>query len=123
MPYLPLTAEQKAKKRERDKAREQSPEGKARAAARYRRKKELAAIRPRPPLCEACGGTPDGKGTLHWDHEHPTGTFRGWLCSSCNAALGYVSDDPERLRKLADYLETWRLPYEEGAVVEQPRLL
>jgi hypothetical protein len=40
-----------------------------------------------------------------WDHDHRTGDFRGWLCNSCNAALGFAKDDPWRLRLLADYLE------------------
>jgi len=27
------------------------------------------------------------------------------ICHQCNAALGFVNDNPETLRKLADYLE------------------
>jgi hypothetical protein len=69
-----------------------------------KRKRELAAGRPRPELCEVCG-RPPGKYALHFDHDHNTGRFRGWLCHGCNVALGMVNDDPERLRFLAQYLE------------------
>jgi hypothetical protein len=47
-------------------------------------------------------------GALHFDHDHATEKFRGWLCKSCNNALGYVGDRPEVLRALADYLEKQR---------------
>lgn len=42
---------------------------------------------------------------LHIDHCHRTGKVRGILCGSCNTALGYMQDDPERLRAAAQYLE------------------
>jgi hypothetical protein len=42
---------------------------------------------------------------MSWDHDHKTGKFRGWLCHSCNAALGLLKDDPERIAKLLNYIE------------------
>ena len=55
--------------------------------------------------CMACH-RPRGEGRdLHIDHNHKTGEVRGILCATCNRALGYVYDSPERLRALADYLE------------------
>ena len=33
------------------------------------------------------------------------GTFRGWVCHSCNLIIGHAHDDAARLRKIADYVE------------------
>lgn len=51
--------------------------------------------------CDVCGSH-DSVGI---DHCHNGGGGRGLLCRKCNLALGYVDDDPARLRALADYLE------------------
>lgn len=48
--------------------------------------------RPMPEFCECCGDLPNGLGKLHEDHDHVTGKFRGWLCHSCNTALGHLGD-------------------------------
>ncbi|WP_442951576.1 endonuclease VII domain-containing protein [Paenibacillus sp. GYB004] len=40
------------------------------------------------------------------DHCHTTNKVRGVLCQRCNTTLGKVQDNPELLRKLADYLES-----------------
>lgn len=55
----------------------------------------------RPSCCEVCGRA----GRVCYDHDHATGEARGWLCSTCNSALGHAQDDPALLRALADYLE------------------
>ncbi len=71
------------------------------------RKQELVAGRPRPSFCECCGEPPQPKDRglkLHFDHDHATGAFRGWICHRCNTTLGKVRDDPEVLGKLIDYL-------------------
>lgn len=73
--------------------------------AYYLRKAEAKATRPCPDLCEACGNSDPTGRRLAWDHDHKTGKFRGWLCGSCNNALGRIGDDPALARKLADYLE------------------
>ena len=39
------------------------------------------------------------------DHDHSNGRVRGLLCLNCNRGLGYLGDNSETLRKLADYLE------------------
>jgi hypothetical protein len=54
----------------------------------------------RPLFCEVC----KTEGEVVPDHDHTTRQFRGWLCRSCNLALGYAKDDPEILRGLIDYL-------------------
>ena len=47
------------------------------------------------------------------DHDHDTGRIRGVLCDRCNRALGYLRDNPDLLRRAADYLE--RPPWDLGA--------
>ena len=42
---------------------------------------------------------------LYWDHDHESGLFRGWICSSCNLLLGHAFDNPDTLRRAALYLE------------------
>ena len=66
---------------------------------------DALAGRPRPEVCEVCGNAPDKGKSLHFDHCHQRGHFRGWICRGCNLTLGYVSDDIGRLRKLIAYLE------------------
>lgn len=50
-------------------------------------------------VCEICGAYAD-----RLDHDHSTGEVRGKLCHSCNAALGFMNDDPDRLLAAATYL-------------------
>lgn len=54
----------------------------------------------KPNTCGVCGSG----GKICFDHCHATNKFRGWLCNRCNLVLGHAKDDPELLRKLADYL-------------------
>lgn len=55
--------------------------------------------------CASCGSSDwPVKGPVV-DHDHETGEVRGILCHFCNAAAGLLSDSPEKLRKLADYLD------------------
>jgi hypothetical protein len=66
------------------------------------------AGRPKPDACDVCGSNEKYKHIgICFDHDHLTGQFRGWLCAKCNLALGLVDDSPERLKKLAEYLENF----------------
>jgi len=77
----------------------------ARNYTNWRQDLEDMAGRPRPEVCDACGGPPDPKRGMHFDHCHTHGHFRGWICRGCNLALGNVGDDPARLLKLIAYLK------------------
>lgn len=46
--------------------------------------------------------------TLCVDHDHQTGKVRKLLCHNCNRALGLLGDNPELMRKCADYIEAYR---------------
>ena len=51
------------------------------------------------------------------DHCHASGEDRDAICSTCNAGLGMFGDDPETIKRAAEYLERWR------AVIETDELL
>ena len=53
-------------------------------------------------------GEPRGAAGLTIDHDHVTGTLRRLLCSNCNLAIGNAKDDPDLLRRMADYVESYR---------------
>lgn len=65
------------------------------------------------PECDICGTTNPGRRDFHIDHDHSCcdrpgscgKCVRGLLCGMCNRAMGSARDLPERLRKMADYLE------------------
>ncbi len=50
----------------------------------------------------------DLKYSLCVDHCHTTDKPRGLLCKPCNLALGNCDDDPDTLRRLAQYAEETR---------------
>jgi hypothetical protein len=60
-----------------------------------------AAVAAQNGRCAACGD----ECRLVLDHDHRTGVPRGLLCSACNVALGYLRDDPDRVRGALAYLE------------------
>ena len=74
------------------------------------RSKSLRLIRktapPKPDVCECCGEDPELK--LYrpfWvlDEDHENGCFRGWLCDSCNVAIGHLGDNLEGVMKAVKY--------------------
>jgi hypothetical protein len=70
-----------------------------------RRRGAPAPTRPEPVFCECCGRKPNGRGTLHLDHDHLSGSFRGWLCDSCNRGIGMLGDCIESLTLALAYLQ------------------
>lgn len=69
-------------------------------------------------LCAVCRRPQvKGSGQLDLDHDHQCcpgndrrrcgKCNRGLLCKLCNWALGNARDSPDRLRALADYLDSW----------------
>lgn len=55
----------------------------------------------KPEVCECCNKIPD-----KWicDHYPDTDIFRGWVCSNCNLAAGYMNDSYDGAIKLFNYL-------------------
>ena len=51
--------------------------------------------------CESCGSAEN----VVVDHCHELEVFRGFLCSPCNKALGMLSENPQKIAKLALYAE------------------
>ena len=75
----------------------------------YRKFKGIPDLQPGlDERCEVCGLRDDRSSQLVPDHCHNTGNFRGWLCPSCNLAIGGMKDDPDRLHSAAAYLNRAR---------------
>lgn len=57
-------------------------------------------------VCAICGGGPKHpRKYLDVDHCHDSGEIRALLCGTCNTGIGFMGEDPTRLRAAADYLE------------------
>ena len=77
-------------------------------------KKQLALLKkytPKPDSDHVCPLCLRGADVLGYtspfvlEHNHITGEFRGWVCHDCNTAMSRVRDDPDTLRRMAEYLE------------------
>ena len=67
------------------------------------RKKLRQDAGPPPEVCEMCGKK--SRFNLLVDHCHETDKFRGYICKSCNNALGLLGDNLEGVMKAVRYLE------------------
>lgn len=71
---------------------------------------DVAALRKDPSIqelkrqngdcCEICSQPC----VIQLDHNHATGSLRGFLCRTCNVGLGMFRDDPALLQRAAEYL-------------------
>ena len=58
---------------------------------------------PETTVCECCF-KPFNKLGPCLDHDHYTGKFRGWLCSTCNIGIGALGDTLKSVQQAIDYL-------------------
>lgn len=76
-----------------------------RIASLYKVSKDKAFELLEIKSCEICDSDVGGnERLLHVDHCHTTEQVRGVLCFNCNAALGHINDDKERLLDMVVYL-------------------
>lgn len=64
--------------------------------------------------CALCGSDDFGVRGPQVDHDHQSKQLRGILCIGCNLGLGAFDDDPQLMRKAADYVERYRGQFEAG---------
>lgn len=56
-------------------------------------------------VCLICQEILDLQFNTHIDHCHTSGRVRGVLCSKCNQGIGLFRDNPEFMRRAANYVE------------------
>ena len=105
-------------RRDKDYYKKLSPEAKKRIQLRNDHgitlEQYFSTLAAQDYTCAICGvKEPGGRGAFHVDHDHSTGRNRGMLCARCNLALGYFKDNPELMRKAAEYVEVWGRKNEE----------
>src|ERR1700748_831943 len=65
--------------------------------------------------CDLCGRPPTPKNPLVVDHDHgrpDQPNVRSLIHNRCNGGLGFFDDDPQLLRKAAEYLERHQAKFE-----------
>lgn len=108
----PLTLEQKTVELERARARYWSDPTNRRVRKETALKSmygidfhDLALLYERQNgVCGGCLSPITWGKTTHVDHDHVTGVVRGILCQPCNLVIGQVSESPDTLVSLAQYL-------------------
>jgi len=75
-----------------------------------------AIVKGFDPIAERSGTRGPLPNSAHVDHDHACCAgrkscgrcIRGLLCGRCNAAIGHFRDDPDLIRRAADYVTTHR---------------
>lgn len=113
--YRALTKAHAERNREKMKARSRDwyLNNKERASAQARKQKLAryglteetyqAMVSAQSGCCAICQRPPKLH-RLYVDHCHRTGTVRGLLCNTCNAAIGMLEDRPDLLKHALAYL-------------------
>ena len=94
----------------------ENPEFKKRGVTRQRRwqrqkfynlslEQEQNLLKAQNNVCAICDKQFKTDADYHVDHCHTTNKVRGLLCPCCNKGLGLFKDNPENLRKAADYVK------------------
>ncbi|MGH8743486.1 MAG: endonuclease VII domain-containing protein [Burkholderiales bacterium] len=69
--------------------------------------------------CDICRQTmiryARGRFAAQLDHDHDTGKLRGWLCRSCNLALGLFEEDLVRMQRAIEYIVSHRCQHAKSA--------
>lgn len=76
----------------------------------------LTLLEAQGGVCASCGNpetaidhhTKQVREFLVVDHDHATGKVRALLCNNCNAALGFLQDDPVRIEALLRYARSMK---------------
>lgn len=61
-------------------------------------------------VCAICGQACSSGRRLAIDHDHETGRVRALLCGNCNNGMGKFLENPDLLRKAANYIEMHKKP-------------
>ena len=115
-----LTRRQRQRREERDpdKYRIRRRESKLRSRYKLTAEGYSKILSSQGFACKICGISNPGREEKFFlvdhDHIHCSGERscgrcpRGLLCFTCNMGIGYLGDDPQRLRGAADYIERFR---------------
>ena len=68
----------------------------------WRRKERKKYEHLNTGFCQCCGRKSD---SLHFDHDHNTEKYRGFLCHFCNTGIGKLGDNIEGVTRALRYLE------------------
>lgn len=70
-------------------------------------------------VCAICQKPCTSGRRLAIDHDHKTGNVRALLCGNCNNGIGKFAEEPELLRRAADYIEQHRTSEPSETAVRQ----